>query len=96
VGFHDQALGEQGRRPVADGCGLGGSGEVDRLIRPGQVEGLVRLGGEDLGREGMVVGMPRVGQGLGEVTLGQAVLVAVVGDPAGFFCFDAVSLFLLS
>ena len=83
MGFHDQALGEQGRRPVADGCGLGGPGEVDRLIRPGQVERLVRLGGEDLRRECMVVGVPRVGQGLGEVPLGQAVLVAVVGDPAG-------------
>jgi hypothetical protein len=31
----------------------------------------------------MVVGVPRVGQGLGEVSLGQSVLVAVVGDPAG-------------
>jgi hypothetical protein len=68
---------------VADGCGLGGSGEVDRLIRPGQVERLVRLGGEDLRCEGVVVGVPRVGQGLGEVPLGQSVLVAVVGDPAG-------------
>jgi hypothetical protein len=96
VGFHDQALGEQGRRPVADGCGLGSPGEVDRLIRPGQVEGLVRLGGEDLRGEGVVVGVPRVGQRLGEVPLGQSVLVAVVGDPAGFFCFDAVSLFSFS
>jgi hypothetical protein len=58
VGFHDQALGEQGRRPVADGCGLGGASEVDRLIRAGQVEGLVRLGGEDLRGEGVVVGVP--------------------------------------
>jgi hypothetical protein len=31
----------------------------------------------------MVVGVPRVGQGLGEVSLGQSVLVAVVGDPGG-------------
>jgi hypothetical protein len=45
---------------VADGCGLGIPGEVDRLIWPGQVQGLVCLG-EDLGREGMIVGVPRVG-----------------------------------
>jgi len=95
MGLHDQALGEQGRRPVADGCGLGGPCQVDRLIRPGQVQGLVRLGGKNLRRKGMVVGVPRVGQGLGEVPLGQSVLVAVIGDPASFFCFDAVSLFLL-
>jgi hypothetical protein len=56
VGFHDQALGEQGRRPVADGCGLGGPGEVNRLIRAGQVERLVRMGGEDLCRKGMRAG----------------------------------------
>jgi hypothetical protein len=68
---------------MADGCGLGGPGQVDRFIRSGQVERLVRLGGENLCRKGMVVGMPRVGQGLGEVPLGQSVLVAVVGDPAG-------------
>jgi hypothetical protein len=79
---------------VADGCGLGGAGEVDRLIRPRQVERLVRLAGENLSRERMVTGVPRVGQGLGEVPLGQAVLVAVVGDPSGFFRFDAVSPFL--
>ena len=36
VGSHDQALGEQGRRAVADGCGRGGSDEVDRLIQPGR------------------------------------------------------------
>jgi hypothetical protein len=54
VCFHDQALGEQGRRPVADGRGLGGSGEIDRLIRPGQVERLVRLCGEDLRSECMI------------------------------------------
>jgi hypothetical protein len=79
---------------MADGCGLGGSGEVDRLIGPGQVERLVRLGGEDLRSEGMIVGVPRIGQGLGEVPLGQAMLVTVVGNPTSFFCFDAVSLFL--
>jgi hypothetical protein len=43
---------------VSDGCGLGGAGEVDRLIRPGQVERLVRLAGENLSRERMVVGVP--------------------------------------
>jgi len=83
VGFHDQALGEQGRRAVADGCGRGGSDEVDRLIQPGQVERLVRLGGEDLRRRRMVTSVPRAGQDLGGVPLGQAVLVTVVGDPAG-------------
>ena len=46
----------------------GGPGEVDRLIRPGQVERLVRLGGEDLRSECMIVGVPRVGQGLGEAS----------------------------
>lgn len=35
----------------------------------------MRLSGENLRRKGMVVGMPRVGQGLGEVSLGQAVPV---------------------
>ncbi|HEY1000047.1 MAG TPA: hypothetical protein VGD83_10435 [Streptosporangiaceae bacterium] len=83
VGFHDQALGEQGRRAVADGCGRGGSGEVDRLIQPGQVERLVRLGGENLRRRRMVASVPRAGQDLGGVPLGQAVLVTVVGDQAG-------------
>jgi hypothetical protein len=68
---------------VADGCGLGGSGEVDRLIRPGQVERLVRLGSEDLCRKSRVFGVPRIGQRLGKIPLGQAVLVAVVGNPAG-------------
>ena len=82
VGFHDQALGEQGRRAVADGCGRGGSDEVDRLIQPGQVERLVRLGGENLRRRRMVTSVPRAGQDLGGVPLGQAVLVTVVGDPA--------------
>jgi hypothetical protein len=70
VGFHDQAFGEQGCRSVADGCGLCGSGEVDRLIRPGQVERLVRLGSEDLCRKSRVAGMPRIGQRLGEISLG--------------------------
>jgi hypothetical protein len=83
VGFHDQALGEQGRRAVADGCGRGGSDEVDRLIQPGQVECLVRLGGENLRRRRMVTSVPRVGQDLVGVPLGQAVLVTVAGDPAG-------------
>jgi hypothetical protein len=40
----------------------------------------MRLGGEDLRRKRMVVGMPRVGRGLSEVPLGHAVLVAVVGE----------------
>jgi len=57
---------------VADGRSLGGSGEIDRLIRPGQVERLVRLAGENLSRECMVVGVPRVGQGLDEVALGRS------------------------
>jgi hypothetical protein len=82
VSFHDQAFSEQGGRPVADGRSLGGSGEVDRLIWPGQVERLVRLGSEDLRRKSRVTGVPRIGQRLGEVPLGQAVLVAVVGNPA--------------
>ena len=67
---------------------------VSEVLGPGQPCGdvailLVSLGGENLRRECMVVGVPRVGQGLGEVPLGQAVLVAVVGDPAGFFCWDS-------
>jgi hypothetical protein len=35
---------------VSDGCRLGGAGKVDRLVRPGQAERLVRLAGEDLRR----------------------------------------------
>lgn len=42
---------------MSDGCGLGGAGEVDRLIRPGQLERLVRLAGENFGRECMVTGV---------------------------------------
>jgi hypothetical protein len=68
---------------VADGCGLGGSGEVDRLIRPGQVECLMSLGGEDLSGKRGIVGVSRIGQRLGEIPLGKAILVAVVGNPAG-------------
>ena len=61
---------------------------VSEVLGPGQPCGdvailLVSLAGEDLSRERTVTGVPRVGQGLGEVPLGQAVLVAVVGDPAG-------------
>ena len=68
---------------MADGGGLGGSGEVDRLIWPGQVERLVGLGSEDLRCQGRVAGVPRVGECLGEVSLGEAVLITVVGNPAG-------------
>ncbi len=68
---------------MADGCGLGGPGEVDRLIRPGQVERLVRLGSEDLRRKSWVAGVPRIGQRLSEIPLGEAVLAAVVGNPSG-------------
>jgi hypothetical protein len=68
---------------VADGCGLGGPGEVDRLIRPGQVERLVCLGSEDLRRKSWVAGVPRIGQCLSEIPLGEALLVAVVRNPAG-------------
>ena len=68
---------------MADGRGLGGSSEVDRFSRPGQVERLVRLGSEDLCRESWVTGVPRIGERLSEIPLGQAVLVAVVSNPAG-------------
>jgi len=50
VCLHDQALGQQGRRTVPDGSGLGGSREVDCLVWPGEVERLVRLSGKDLCR----------------------------------------------
>ena len=46
---------------MADGCGLGGAGEVDRLVRPGRLARLVRLAGENLGRKCMVTGVPRAG-----------------------------------
>jgi hypothetical protein len=42
----------------------------------------VRLGGEHLG-QGVVAAMPSVCEGLGEVALGETVLVTVVGDPPG-------------
>jgi hypothetical protein len=40
VRLHDQALGEQGRRTVPDGSGLGGSREVDSLALPGEIKRL--------------------------------------------------------
>ena len=62
--------------------GLGGSGQIDRLIWPGQIKRLVGLGSEDLRRQGRIVGMPCVGERLGEIPLRETMLIAVVGNPA--------------
>ena len=70
-----------GELPAMIARGLGGAGEVDGCAGPGQVEGLVGLGGQDLGGQGRVVGVAGIGQCLGQVPLGDAVLVAVVGGP---------------
>jgi hypothetical protein len=83
VRFHNEAFGEQSRRPVPEGSGLGGSGKVDGLTWAGQVESLMGLGSEDLRSQRRVIGVARIRQCLRKVPLGNAVFVAVVGDPAG-------------
>ena len=78
-----QAFGEQLARSVFDGRGPGEAGQIDGLARPGQVESLVRLRGEDLRAQGVVADVAGAGEHLGQVPLGDAVLAAVVGHPAG-------------
>ena len=83
VRFHDQTFRQQGRRAVADGRRLRGPGQIDGLASASQIQCLMCLCGKDFRGETRIGGVPRIRQCLGEIPLGEAVFVIVVGNPAG-------------